>query len=174
MKLFSDSPEKTIAIGRALGNLIDPGSVVCLQGSLGAGKTHFAKGVALGLAVEEHVTSPTFTIINEYEGRIPLYHIDVYRLEDNGEAYELGLEEYLDSPGVILIEWPERVPGLLPDEYLTVEIKFPETDSQSRELRFLPQGEKYKKLINRLRAVLIDELPQIFIGEANTGVRAGD
>jgi len=150
MKLYSDSPEKTITIGRELGKYLDPGDVVCLEGRLGAGKTHFAKGVALGLGVEDHVTSPTFTLINEYEGRLPFYHVDAYRLEDEEEAYELGLEEYLYGNGVTLIEWPDRIKPVLPAEYLTVALTFAETDSESRELEIAAKGERYAKLIEEL------------------------
>lgn len=157
MKIFSDSPGQTIAAGRALGKLMKPGSVVCLRGKLGAGKTHFAKGIALGLGIQEHVTSPTFTIINEYEGRLPLYHVDAYRLDD-GEAYELGLEEYLYGPGVTLIEWPERIEGLLPDEYLTVMIDYIETDTEARELQFLAGGPGYGTLVDKLAQTLTKEL----------------
>ncbi len=174
MKLTSNSPAETILIGRALGRLLPPGSVVCVQGGLGAGKTHLAKGVALGLGVTEHVTSPTFTLINEYEGRLPLYHVDVYRLDDDREAYELGLEEYLDGQGVTIIEWPERVLGLLPDEYLTVVIDYPETDEQARKLEFTARGRRYNILVEKLKLLLKDELKPVLPEELNANVRAGD
>ncbi|MBU7008438.1 tRNA (adenosine(37)-N6)-threonylcarbamoyltransferase complex ATPase subunit type 1 TsaE [Phosphitispora fastidiosa] len=157
MRVFSDSTEKTITIGQSLGRMLGAGSVVCLEGDLGAGKTHFAKGIALGLDISEHVTSPTFTIINEYEGRLPLYHVDAYRLEEEEEAYELGLEEYLFGSGVTLIEWPERVTGLLPDEYLTVSIIRADKGDNSRELEFLPCGQSYVDLT----AGLFEELKKI-------------
>jgi len=157
MKILSDSPDMTIAIGQALGELLKPGSVVCLKGDLGTGKTYFAKGVALGLNISEHVTSPTFTIINEYQGRLPLYHVDAYRLEEEEEAYELGLEEYLYGSGVTLIEWPERVSGLLPDEYLMIRLIRAENDDNSRELEFQPFGQNYAELV----AGLFEELKKI-------------
>lgn len=152
MKLYSDSPEQTIRVGKALGALLHPGSVVCMEGDLGAGKTHFAKGVALGLDIEDHITSPTFTLINEYEGRLPLYHVDAYRLNNEDEAYELGLEEYIYGMGATLIEWPSRVGQFLPDEYLTVMINVCELETETRELNFLAKGSKYFKLVEELEA----------------------
>jgi len=154
MKVSSDSPQKTVDIGMALGKLLKPGNVVLLKGDLGAGKTKLAKGVALGLGVVDHVTSPTFTIINEYEGRLPFYHVDAYRLEDPGEAFDLGLEEYLFGGGVTLVEWPERVFSLLPDEYLMVMMSVPGLDQESRELIFLPMGQTYEGIIELLRLAL--------------------
>ncbi len=149
MKLLSNSPEDTVSIGCKLGKIIEPGMVICLQGDLGAGKTHFAKGVALGVGVEDHVTSPTFTLINEYEGRLPFYHIDAYRLEDEEEAYELGIEEYLYGMGVTLIEWPERLGGLIPTERLTVIISLGENDD-SRVMKLEANGQAYLRLIEEL------------------------
>ena len=155
MKMLSDSPDRTIATGQALGKLLKPGSVVCLKGDLGTGKTHFAKGVALGMGISEHVTSPTFTIINEYQGRLPLYHVDAYRLEEEEEAYELGLEEYLYGTGVTLIEWPERIQSLLPDEYLRIIIKQAADGFFSkRELEFLPRGQDYAQLVEELKQIV--------------------
>ncbi len=152
MKFYSYSPEDTISLGQRLGQLLKPGSVVCLEGNLGAGKTHFAKGVALGLGVGEHVTSPTFTIINEYEGIMPLFHVDAYRLESEDEAYELGLEEYLYGTGATLVEWPERISELLPDEYMTVVIRFAGADDRTRELEITPVGSRYEKIVEELKA----------------------
>lgn len=154
MKVISDSPDKTILIGRLLGSRLEPGSVVCLEGNLGAGKTHLAKGVALGLGVEDHVTSPTFTIINEYEGRLPLYHVDAYRLEEEDEAYELGLEEYLYGNGVTLIEWPDRIRPLIPREHLTVSVRMSGTEDDTRELELTSAGTKYERLVTALQPEL--------------------
>lgn len=154
MKMTSDSAEQTIEIGRKLGQLVEPGAVILLKGNLGAGKTHFAKGVALGLDIHDHVTSPTFTIINEYQGRMPLYHIDAYRLEDEGEAYDIGLEEYIYELGVTLIEWPDRINGLLPGEHLAVEISYAGADDETRHLEFTAQGVRYKNLVKELTAVV--------------------
>lgn len=117
------TPEDMRRLGACLGRLLRPGDVVCLAGELGAGKTTLAQGIAVGLGVEAPVTSPTFTIIHEYQGRIPFYHVDAYRLESHEELEDLGLEEYLYSGGVTVIEWADRVASLLPDEYLEVEIQ---------------------------------------------------
>lgn len=150
MELISKSPEQTMALGRKLGELMSSGNVICVYGNLGAGKTYFAKGLALGLGISEHVTSPTFTIINEYEGRIPFYHVDAYRLTEEEEAYELGLEEYLYGRGVTLIEWPERVNSLLPDEYLQLFISLSNEGDDVRVLEFQAKGQSYEKLIKEL------------------------
>ena len=150
MELISKSPEQTMALGRKLGELMSPGNVICVYGNLGAGKTYFAKGLALGLGVSEHVTSPTFTIINEYEGRIPFYHVDAYRLTEEEEAFELGLEEYLYGRGVTLIEWPERVNSLLPNEYLQLVISLSNEGDDVRVLDFQAKGQSYEKLIKEL------------------------
>lgn len=150
MELVSKSPEQTIALGHKLGELMSPGRVICVYGNLGAGKTYFAKGLAQGLGIVEHVTSPTFTIINEYEGVIPFYHVDAYRLTEEEEAYELGLEEYLYGEGVTLIEWPERVNSLLPDEYLQIFIGLTDEGDEFRVLDFRAKGQDYEKLVEEL------------------------
>lgn len=150
MEVISKSPEQTIALGQILGKLISPGSVICVNGNLGAGKTYFAKGLAQGLGVTEHVTSPTFTIINEYEGQVPFYHVDAYRLTDEEEAYELGLEEYIYGRGVTLIEWPDRVKSLLPDDCLQVSISLTDESDEFRVLDFRAQGQGYEKLVEEL------------------------
>ncbi|MEP6668994.1 MAG: tRNA (adenosine(37)-N6)-threonylcarbamoyltransferase complex ATPase subunit type 1 TsaE [Chthoniobacter sp.] len=112
---ISHSAEETMAHGRALGATLQRGDVVALCGDLGAGKTHFVKGVAAALGADAAVTSPTFTLIHEYlGGRLPLYHFDFYRLEDEDEALKIGLDEYLDGDGVCVIEWADKFPTLLP------------------------------------------------------------
>lgn len=145
------SPEMTMKLGETLGRLLKGGEVICLTGDLGAGKTHFAKGVARGMGVAETVTSPTFTLINEYSsGRLPLYHVDAYRLCDIGEAYDIGLEEYLNSDGVTLVEWPERVLELLPADRLDIKIiRIDAADENVREIQFSP-GPGYRELIHNL------------------------
>ncbi|MBQ2030800.1 MAG: tRNA (adenosine(37)-N6)-threonylcarbamoyltransferase complex ATPase subunit type 1 TsaE [Lachnospiraceae bacterium] len=116
MVVESFSAEDTFRYGQMLGEKIPAGSVVCLDGDLGVGKTVFAKGVAKGLGVKEPVSSPTFTIVQEYrEGRIPLFHFDVYRIEDPEEMYEIGYEEYFYGDGVCLIEWADQIRELIPE-----------------------------------------------------------
>ena len=118
------SPEETLEIGKLLGENAAPGDVYALIGDLGAGKTVFTKGFAQGLGIEEPVNSPTFTILQIYEeGRIPLYHFDVYRIEEPEEMEEVGFDEYIDGDGVCLIEWAGRIGDLLPPEVIVVRIE---------------------------------------------------
>jgi len=127
------SPQETQALGAALAEELEPGTVVALHGDLGAGKTCFIQGLAAGLGIDEPVTSPTYTLVGEYEGRLPLHHIDLYRLSGPAEALGLGLEEYFDADGVTAIEWAERADGLLPPGLLHVRI---EADDVSGERTF--------------------------------------
>jgi tRNA threonylcarbamoyladenosine biosynthesis protein TsaE len=117
----SSGPEDTADIARRLARELPPGSVVALVGPLGSGKTVFVKGMAEALGLPAAAaTSPTFTLINEYDGSPPLYHIDLYRLERPEEAAELGLHEYFDGNGIVAVEWAERASGLLPERTITV------------------------------------------------------
>jgi tRNA threonylcarbamoyladenosine biosynthesis protein TsaE len=144
------SPEQTWRIGEMLGARLGPGDTICLYGDLGAGKTSFSYGVALGLDVkEQYITSPTFSFVNEYQGRVPLYHIDLYRLEGPEGLENIGFEEYIDSDGVTLIEWAERAEDALPAECLSVYLSY--IDDHSRELGFLAEGERYRKLLDELK-----------------------
>jgi len=113
--ITSHSPEQTLTAGCALGASLTPGSVIALCGDLGAGKTQFVKGLAIGLGCDARVTSPTFTLLHEYPGgRLPLYHFDFYRLETEGDLLQIGLDDYLESGGVLAIEWADKFPALLP------------------------------------------------------------
>ncbi len=114
--------EETRKIGEMLGEKAKQGQIYCLNGDLGTGKTVFTKGFALGLGITEHITSPTFTIINVYEGRLSFYHFDVYRIEEPEELYELGYEEYFFGDGVCLIEWAELIKELLPKNVININI----------------------------------------------------
>lgn len=123
-KFETYSPDETLEIGKLLGENAAPGEVYALIGDLGAGKTVFTKGFAQGLGIEEPVNSPTFTILQIYEeGRIPLYHFDVYRIEEPEEMEEVGFDEYIDGDGVCLIEWAGRIGDLLPPEVIVVRIE---------------------------------------------------
>lgn len=115
-ELKSGSPEDTLQLASLFAEDLQPGTVVLLDGDLGAGKTHFVKGMAMGLGLApEDVTSPTFTIVHEYAGgRLPLYHIDAYRLDDPNDAKEFGIGEYLNGDGICVIEWPDNIVHLLP------------------------------------------------------------
>ena len=119
-----------------------PNMVICLDGELGSGKTMFTKGIANALGIEETITSPTFTIIKEYEGELPLYHMDVYRLDGNTEG--VGIEEYFTKGGVVVIEWANTIKDILPEERL--DIKFKVLDENKRMLVLTPHGRKYEEL----------------------------
>jgi tRNA threonylcarbamoyladenosine biosynthesis protein TsaE len=141
--------EETLSLAERFAAYLLPGSVVTLSGELGAGKTVFAKGVAKGLGVGEHVTSPTFTIIHEYMGRLPFYHMDAYRLEDESEAGEIGIEEYFDSDGITLVEWPERIESIIPPEAIRVTLTkaWREEGDEYRVISFAAQGDEEGKLL---------------------------
>ena len=117
------SPEETEAIGEKMGQAAKPAQVYSLDGDLGVGKTVFTKGFARGLGITEHVTSPTFTIINEYLGRIPLYHFDVYRISSEEEMDETGYEDYFYGDGVSLVEWATLIPNLMPKDAIRITIE---------------------------------------------------
>ena len=136
MNFETFSAEETFKLGEMTGGKLKPGTVVCIDGDLGVGKTVFVKGVAKGLGIKEPVVSPTFTILQEYrEGRIPLYHFDVYRIEDPEEMYEIGFDDYLYGDGVCLIEWAKRVTELLPEDVLRITIaKDPEKGLSYRKI----------------------------------------
>ncbi len=127
LHLRSEGPEETVKIGEEIGKLCNPNDVICLQGTLGAGKTHFVKGLAKGLGVENanEVTSPTYVLLKKYRGNIILYHFDAYRLDHADEMAEIGCEEVFSSGGVSVIEWADHVGDCLPEEHflLTIRIK---------------------------------------------------
>lgn len=118
----TNSPEETWALAAKLADELGPGTVMALHGDLGAGKTCFVQGLAAALGIDEPITSPTYTLIGEYEGRLPLHHIDLYRLSGPEEALGLGIEEYFDLGGITAIEWAERADGLLPPDLLHIRI----------------------------------------------------
>ncbi len=148
--VITSSPEQTERIGELLGSLLGPGDVVCLYGDLGAGKTSLTLGIAVGLEVRErYITSPTFIFVNEYEGRAPFYHIDLYRVKDPSELEGLGFDEYIDSDGVTVIEWAERAEDELPEERLSVYLSY--VSENSRDIGFLAEGARYEKLLDELK-----------------------
>ncbi len=151
--VITSSPEQTWHIGAILGKLLNAGDTVCLYGDLGAGKTNIAYGIARGLDVkEQYITSPTFTFVNEYQGRVPFYHSDLYRLKEPAELENIGFREYLESDGVTVIEWADRAEDELPAERLSVYLSF--VDETSRELGFLADGERFEKLVEELKREL--------------------
>ena len=148
-QLTLNNSNETIALGERMAADLRPGDVVVLNGDLGAGKTTFTKGIAKGLGIKEIIKSPTFTIIHEYQdGRIPLYHMDAYRLE-NGEAEDLGLDEYFDGDGVSVVEWAQFAEDELPDEFLAITFK--RTDDESKRiLTFDPRGQHFQQMVDQL------------------------
>ena len=147
--LPSRSPAETRRIGARLGRLLEPGDVLLLQGELGSGKTMLTQGIGQGLAVEEPVKSSSYVLLNEYHGRLTLYHADLYRLEEPAQVAELALEEVAE-PGVLAVEWPERAWEELPPEHLLVRIE--EAGLRERRLLFVPRGKRYEQLARRMAA----------------------
>lgn len=146
--LINRSHDETHALGVAIGQQLAVGDVVVLRGPLGAGKTTLAQGLARGLGVREPVISPTFTLLREYtSGRLPLYHVDAYRLAGPNEAYTFGLDEYIYGDGVTVIEWGERVAALLPDERLEVELAY--GDKGERVITLTGIGAHYVELVEK-------------------------
>ncbi|MED4602889.1 tRNA (adenosine(37)-N6)-threonylcarbamoyltransferase complex ATPase subunit type 1 TsaE [Paenibacillus validus] len=141
--------EDTVKLAARLASLFVPGTVIALDGELGAGKTAFSQAVAKAIGVEEVVNSPTFTIIKEYEGtKLPFYHMDVYRLSLE-EADELGLDDYFYGEGITLIEWASLIEELLPPERLSIQLEHGE--NQSRRFRIVPKGEPYRQWCIQLK-----------------------
>ena len=142
----SHSRSQTQQLAGRLGEMLQAGSLLTLSGDLGAGKTTFTQGLARGLGVTRNVTSPTFTLMKSYKGRLPLYHIDAYRLEDM--VQELGFDEYLESDGICVVEWADFIDYVLPDEYLS--IAFTINDDDSRTISFTAKGTRYEEVLDRL------------------------
>ena len=129
MEIITNSPAETEDAGASLAARLEPGSVIAFTGDLGAGKTAFTRGLARGLGVTERVTSPTFTIVNEYEGgRLPLFHFDMYRLGSSDELFDIGWEDYLCRGGVCAVEWSENIEGALEEDAIRVDIRRGEYD----------------------------------------------
>ncbi|WP_349409258.1 tRNA (adenosine(37)-N6)-threonylcarbamoyltransferase complex ATPase subunit type 1 TsaE [Pseudalkalibacillus sp. SCS-8] len=141
-QMILNSPEETMDTAARLADYLKPGDVITLEGDLGAGKTTFTKGLAKGLQINRVVKSPTFTIIREYQGRLPLYHMDVYRLEDSDE--DLGFDEYFEGEGVTVVEWAHLIEEFLPEERLAITIRRQGDDV--RELTLEPSGERFNRL----------------------------
>ena len=143
----SRSPAETRRLGRDLAAHLRPGDVLLLQGELGAGKTCFSQGIGAGLKVREPVKSSSFVLVNEYSGRLHVYHADLFRLEDPREVFELGLEENA-AEGLLLVEWPDRAPQEMPPDHLLV--RFDVTGHASRLITYEPHGERYEALLRDL------------------------
>ena len=146
-KIYLEDENKTKEIGYKLGKLLTENSIICLVGDLGAGKTTLTQSIAKALEVDDYITSPTFTIVNEYEGKYPLYHFDVYRIGSSDEIYDIGYYEYIENGGVCIIEWANLIEDILPDEYLYINLKYL---NNSREMILKPFGNKYEKIVEEL------------------------
>lgn len=143
----------TAALGAALADVLPEGTTVALVGTLGAGKTRLVQAVAEGCGVDRRdVASPTFVLIHEYQGRRAVYHVDAYRIRDEDEFLDLGPEEYFDRPGLVLVEWADRVPGCLPAERVEVHVEV--TGPESRRFEVTAVGPRYGDAIHRLQARL--------------------
>ena len=146
--LTTRSPQETAALGRLLGESCRGGEVILLEGDLGAGKTTLAQGLAAGLGVRAPVVSPTFILLREYEGRLPLYHFDFYRLDGTGRAVDLEFDDYLDAGGVCVIEWPAYAPELIPRENLRLTLR--EQAPDTREIGLQASGAQHEALLDAL------------------------
>lgn len=144
MKLLSNCTEQTIQIGISLGKQLKQGDIIAFTGNLAAGKTYLTKGIAQALKIEEEVTSPTFTVLSEYDGSLPLYHFDLYRLSSYNDFLDLGGDEYLSSDGVCVIEWSEKIVKYLPKKTIFVDIKV---------------------LSDEMREITIDNCPNTYLEE---------
>ncbi len=142
----SASNEQTIQIGQTLGKYLKPGDVVLLIGDLSAGKTTITKGIGQAIGVKKIINSPTFTIVKEYRGKFPLYHLDLYRLD--GLNQDFDLEEYIEGDGLCVIEWPYQVKEILPKEYL--EIFLERLDQNNRRIKISSHGKRYDEVIEKL------------------------
>lgn len=149
LEIISHSPEQTRKFGTRLGEFAQPGDVFLLVGNLGAGKTCLTQGIAWGLNIEEYATSPSFVVIRELKGRLPLYHIDFYRLDNLEEIAELGLDDYLYGNGISVVEWAEKGLSLLTPEYLLIEMSY--LSDTDRSLKLKPSGKRHQEIVAQLK-----------------------
>jgi tRNA threonylcarbamoyladenosine biosynthesis protein TsaE len=145
MKLTSHSPEETQRFGKELGHLARAGDVILLVGNLGAGKTCLTQGIAWGLNIDGYARSPSFVVVNEYRGRLPMYHIDLYRLDNITEIADLGLDDYLYGKGLCVVEWADKAFDLMPPQNLLIKIDL--LGENERKLEITPHGQQYKEML---------------------------
>lgn len=149
----SNSPSATFNLGKRLGKLLELGSIVALIGELGCGKTLFTRGICAGLAVpERQVNSPSYVLVNEYQGELPIFHMDLYRLEDVGDGFDIGILDYLAraESGVMVVEWAEKVFSLLPAEHIKIQIEM--LAARKRQIIFTGSGQGMVSLIRKIGA----------------------
>lgn len=150
LKITTNNEKETLNFGKKLGSFLKKGDTVVLSGDLGSGKTKLTEGILTYYGLEDEISSPTFTIVNEYiKDDIKLFHFDVYRLEDSSEFYAIGGEEYFEN-GICIIEWGEIIEDALPKEYIHIRFERDESDDNLRVLNIISYGEKYDELLNKL------------------------
>lgn len=157
LQMKSHSPEQTQLLGKRLGEIVLEGDVLLLEGELGTGKTCLIQGIAHGLGIKQYAFSPSFVLIREYYGRLPLYHIDLYRLNNIEEIDELGLEEYLYGNGICVIEWAKKGLPVLPRNYLLIELNYVSTYETQRDISLCPRGKRYLDLMQQLTPIINGE-----------------
>ena len=150
LEMISHSADRTRRVGMRLGELAVAGDVILLVGTLGAGKTCLTQGIAWGLGIDDYAVSPSFVLLREYQGRLPLYHIDFYRLDRIEEVEHLGLDDYLYSSGVCVVEWADKGLDVLPREHLLIEMQH--LAPTKRKLNFSPEGRRYVDMLSQLEA----------------------
>ena len=155
VKLFTHSPEATQSLGKIIGELAKPGDIYLFKGNLGAGKTCLTQGIAYGLGIQEYTLSPTFVIMRELYGRLNLYHIDFYRLENITEISDLGLDDYLFGKGVCVIEWAEKGMEILPDDHLLINITY--LSDMERAIEIEPEGNRYEEMVGQIKKALTEK-----------------
>jgi len=151
LELTNNSPEQTQKLGVSIGKVALPGDIFLLVGNLGVGKTCLTQGIAWGLGIKEYAVSPSFVLVRELYGRLPLYHVDLYRLDHVEEIEDLGLDEYLYGNGVCVVEWAEKGLAVLPAEHLMIEISY--LSDTARSFRFKPSGQRYREVIKQLKLI---------------------
>jgi len=150
MKIITNSVDETLRLGVNLGKKLSRGDIVCFYGDLGSGKTTFIKGIAKELKVNpNHVNSPTFVLLNIYEGKMPIYHFDLYRIDDSSQMQSIGYDEFIDADGISLIEWSEKLEGYIPREYLKIQISH--KGESKRMIQVDAVGKKYKKYLEHIK-----------------------
>ena len=149
LKIISHSPEETQDLGRKIGKLARPGDVFLLAGNLGSGKTCLTQGIAWGLGIEGYALSPSFVIMREMYGRLPLYHVDLYRLDRIEESMDLGLDEYFYGKGVCVVEWAEKALNIMPAKHLLIEINY--LSDTERNFQLKPKGQRYREIVKELK-----------------------
>ena len=151
VEIYLNSIEETLKLGEIIGKSLNPGSIIALVGNLGAGKTVLVKGIAKGLGLAEEPNSPTFVIMNYYEGDIPLYHFDLYRLSDEDELIGIGYDEYFFGNGVCAVEWADRIPDIFPEHAIKIDIKIPESNSDDSVTKRVIKIEGNKEWVSSFR-----------------------